>query len=302
MNDVAHAHVSSGGALRARAEEVGRAFRAWEEERGGGPWGLHRRDHEAREIVDGNAAALDVLSLKDRPSLGEVRNSMVRLIEMHMTLGRGYPQILDPLWRIVRRIAKAEKRAVRILDIGAGQGAVLRRLHKRGRRAGIGLKLTAGDLNPGYVRLQNERFAKEKLPVRAVVADATDLGEFEDGSFDLAMHSFMLHHLAPEQVAASLLEMDRVARFGVYVFDLDRSRAAYAGMTAVSLLTPHKHRRAFLKDSTTSVRRAYTPKEVRWFLERFGLADGYRIARALTPPWRSIVWRLEPRPRRSGGR
>jgi len=281
---------------RTTAQDAAARFDAWERERYADrrAIGLGPRDHDAREIVDGDAAVLEALRLPGAPALDEVRQSNVDLIERMMVVARGYPPIVNPLWRLIREISRREGRAVRVLDIGAGQGAILERLHKRARRSGVDVALAAADLNPGYVRTANERFRRRSLPIEVVVADATRMPEFEEDRFDIAMHTLLLHHLDPEAVAASLLEMDRVARYGAYIFDLDRNALAYAGMWLSTSLVPHRYRRAFVSDATTSVRRSYTPEEVRWFLRELGFGDRYRVRRPMRPPWLGHAWLLTP--------
>jgi len=290
----AHTRREASGRL---ADDVGRELRAREAARPRGPGGLERRDHTAKEILDGNVAALGALGLKGSPSLEDARAAIVRLIEIHMTLARGYTPILEPLWDLVRRVAAHEGRPVRVLDVGAGQGAVLRRLYRRAEGSGVAVDLAAGDHNPDYVRRQNERFEDEALPIRAVVADATDLSGWEDGSVDIVMHTLMLHHLGPEDAALSLLEADRVAKHGLYVVDVDRSTAARRGFAVAGALTLHRFRRAFRHDANASVRRADTPADARWLLPRLGIAQRYRVLRPPRPPWRKMLWRLEPMPR-----
>ncbi|MCA9773077.1 MAG: methyltransferase domain-containing protein, partial [Myxococcales bacterium] len=225
-------------------------------------------------------------------AIDEVQRELVNLIEWQMGLNRGYAQILGPVWKRIRAIARAEGRPVRILDIGAGQGAVLRRLHKRGEREGKALELFAADLDPVYVAHVNERFTRDGVPIRAVVADACRMPEVADGAYDIAMHTFLFHHLTPERAAASLAEMDRVSRHGMYIFDLNRGPHVWLGMALGTAPTPHRHARALLHDGLASVRRAYTPGKVRWLLGELGLADRYQVKLQWSPPWMGFAWVL----------
>jgi hypothetical protein len=86
---------------------------------------------------------------------------------------------------------------------------------------------------------------------------------------DLTISAMTLHHLEPEAGAQFLAEMDRAARVGFVVNDLERSRHAH---WAVWLLTRFVTRSAISRhDGPLSVRRSYTPDEVRGLCEQAGL-------------------------------
>lgn len=60
------------------------------------------------------------------------------------------------------------------------------------------------------------------------VGDGRRLG-YADRSFDVAHASLILHHLDPLIAVEVLREMGRVARLGVVVNDLDRTRVGWVG-------------------------------------------------------------------------
>jgi ubiquinone/menaquinone biosynthesis C-methylase UbiE len=110
--------------------------------------------------------------------------------------------------------------------------------------------------------------AETHLPRRypAVCADALDL-PFRDNSFDVVGCCLFLHHLEPQQVTRFVQESLRVARHAVLINDLVRNPLhlafAYAGAPIYrSRLTRH--------DAPASVRRAYTPDELRSMLAPAG--------------------------------
>ena len=91
--------------------------------------------------------------------------------------------------------------------------------------------------------------------LRLRVGDGRALAD-PDGSFDIVHSSMVLHHLEPEEAVVFLREMARVARRGVIVNDLVRSRLGWLGAWLIShLLTRSRYTR---HDAPLSVRRAYT--------------------------------------------
>lgn len=103
--------------------------------------------------------------------------------------------------------------------------------------------------------------------VTLVQHDAVAL-PFADGSFDVVTLCLAAHHLDPEPLQRTLAEMWRVARRGVVVGDLERSRPGYLAARLMALvlrnqLTSH--------DGPISILRAYTAAELTVIARRAGL-------------------------------
>ncbi len=85
----------------------------------------------------------------------------------------------------------------------------------------------------------------------------------------MAVFSLLLHHLDPGPAAAALRELRRVARRGIVVNDLTRT---WAGLVGLALLLPLLARSWITRhDGLVSVRRAYTPPELRRLARSVGL-------------------------------
>jgi ubiquinone/menaquinone biosynthesis C-methylase UbiE len=108
-------------------------------------------------------------------------------------------------------------------------------------------------------------------------------------TFDVVVCSTMLHHLDWQQGIALLQSMAAVARYGVVVNDLVRSRLYYyAARLMLSLMACHEVTR---HDGPLSVLRAYSVGEVREMARLAGLppvrvstALGYRFVLVSGPP------------------
>jgi ubiquinone/menaquinone biosynthesis C-methylase UbiE len=81
-----------------------------------------------------------------------------------------------------------------VLDIGAGAGAYTLELARRG------YTVTAVDLSSKLIELCQKRVSEEKLEkdVRFFVADARDLSDIEDDTFDAVLLMGPLYHLVSE--------------------------------------------------------------------------------------------------------
>jgi SAM-dependent methyltransferase len=158
-----------------------------------------------------------------------------------------------------------------VLDVGTGAGDFARHLRRR-RPTSILL----ADVDARVLDVARRRTAGMR-DVGCLQADATDL-PLADGSVAVAHASLLLHHLDASEAVAALREMGRVARRGVVVNDLRRSRLALA-MTAAPVLA--LGRSAVTRhDGMLSARRAYTLEEL----------DDLAAAADLRPVRRSMAW------------
>ncbi|MEW5850365.1 MAG: class I SAM-dependent methyltransferase [Myxococcota bacterium] len=105
----------------------------------------------------------------------------------------------------------ADATEARVLELGAGHGALSVAMADALRSRGLRARVVASDISAEYVRAMS---ADERLRSRGVTAlqlDATALA-LADGSFDVAVLTQTLHHLEPPQVVSLLREATRVAR------------------------------------------------------------------------------------------
>jgi ubiquinone/menaquinone biosynthesis C-methylase UbiE len=238
-----------------------------------------RRLVSAREHLDG------VLS-DQRTLLGNLRdlrrvNSIFGGAELSLGALRGVVQLTSS--------AAPNSSALRVLDVGTGAADIpVRMLQAGGPWQGI--HVTAVDSRPEIIEAARalEPSLDEQPNLSLTVADGRAL-PFSDRAFDVAHASLVLHHLEPVDAIALLRELRRVARLGVVVNDLERSRLGWLGAwLLLHLVTRNKFT---LHDGPVSVRRAYTRGEARAMLAEAGLRPvrepvgiaGHRWAIAAVP-------------------
>lgn len=110
-------------------------------------------------------------------------------------------------------VSSTDLRPKRILDVGCGTGALLRRVVERFPEAA----LTGVDISPNMVSAARER-VPQGLPVTFVEGPAEKL-PFEDGQFDLVVSTICFHHWASR--VEGLAEISRVLRPGGNMFIAD---------------------------------------------------------------------------------
>jgi ubiquinone/menaquinone biosynthesis C-methylase UbiE len=180
-----------------------------------------------------------------------------------------------------------------VLDVGTGGADIPMALLTRADGRGRGLAVVGLDSRPEVLAAAVvARPALAATPgLELHVGDGSAL-PYADLSFDVAHASLLVHHLAPEDAVPVLREMGRVARLGVVVNDVDRTRLGWIGAWLIGhLLTTNRYTR---NDAPLSVARAYHEAEVRELLHAAGLTpvhterrafgQRYAIAAVRTPP------------------
>ena len=198
----------------------------------------------ARELGDGPA------------SFAERARNLAEIARLNGVFG-GRLVTLRHVRRLVARLPAG--RPVTVLDLGTGSADVPRALVRWARRVGRPMRVIALDQEPGTLAVARRTVAgyPEIVLLRA---DAIAL-PFAPRSVDIAISALTLHHLEPPAATAYLAAMNRVARVGVVVNDLARSRWGWALVWLVTRLLACG--RMSRHDGPLSILRAYTAEEAR---------------------------------------
>jgi ubiquinone/menaquinone biosynthesis C-methylase UbiE len=176
---------------------------------------------------------------------------------------------------------------LRVLDVGTGAGDMPKVLTRWGKRHGVQVAVVAVDNHRGVLQYMR---SIQSLPPSITFMQADGLClPFHARTFDVVVCSTMLHHLDWQQGIMLLHNMAAVARYGVVVNDLVRSRLRYyAARLMLAVLPCHQVTR---HDGPLSVLRAYSVGEVREMARlagcvrvRVSTALGYRFVLVYGPP------------------
>jgi 2-polyprenyl-3-methyl-5-hydroxy-6-metoxy-1,4-benzoquinol methylase len=191
-----------------------------------------------------------------------------------------------PTLGFIRRIARlAPGRLIRVLDVGCGEGDMLRRLHRWSVRTGHRLELVGLDMNS----LGNQA-AIAATPATAPIEYRTaDVFAPGLGQFDVIISSLFTHHLPDDRVVDFLQVMEQHTSLGWFVNDLHRHPVAYHGFRTLSRLAGWH--RFVQHDGPISVARSFRRDDWTTFLSRAGLADRAHIR--WHAPFRYCVQRLK---------
>lgn len=182
---------------------------------------------------------------------------------------------LDFLARAAAGRSSDARRALRLLDVGFGDGDMLRRIAGWAGKRGIAVELVGIDLNPRSEAAATAH-TDPALPVRYLTGDYAALaGE----GWDVVISSLVAHHMTHDQLVAFLRFMGREAARGWLVNDLHRHWIAYRGFPLLaSMMRWHPIVR---HDGTLSVARSYRPAEWAPILAEAGTASA--IVRRVFP-------------------
>jgi len=164
----------------------------------------------------------------------------------------------------------AHRDELSMLDVGTGGADIPAGLIKLARGRGRHLRVVGVDSRPevlaAAVRANPAIVTIEGLELH--VGDGRAL-RYPNRSFDIAHASLVLHHLDAADTVRMLREMGRVARLGVVINDLQRSRLGWIGAWLIShVLSGNRLTR---HDAPLSVRRAYRASEMADMLRSTGL-------------------------------
>lgn len=257
---------------------------------------LTTRDSEVSEILDGNTAAFEQRRQPgSATTLADAQQMIVDTIESMETITLGHLAMADAVLNVARHVVDG-RRPVRILEVATGNGWLLGNVAARADRRGIAVELTGSDLNADLVSETRDRFERDGLPIEMVVADATDLSDMGEGTFDLAVMSLALHHLPASIASAALVELDRVSGGAMMIIDIRRSLLSLGLAPLAFVMAPIGGARFALHDTVATIRRSYTVPELRVLLDDVGLGDRYRVGPLpVCHPQRMVINAIRPR-------
>lgn len=174
-----------------------------------------------------------------------------------------------------------------LLDVGFGDGDMLRRIARWAETRGVEAKLVGVDLNPRSEQAARSANTSGRASKRIAYITG-DYADFADEGFDCIISSLVAHHMTHEELVAFLRFMDTEAALGWFVNDLHRHRIAHlfypilAGLMRWHPIVRH--------DGKMSIARSYRPEEWAPLLAEAGVTDA-KVKRYF--PYRLCVEKLQ---------
>ena len=181
-----------------------------------------------------------------------------------------------PTLAFLSRIARPGE-TLRLLDVGFGQGDMLRRIARWARHRGIAAELVGVDINPRSASLA----CAATDPALRIDYRTGDYTVLAGQGWDAIVSSLVAHHMTRDQLVAFLRFMEAEARRGWLVNDLHRHAFAHAGFPLLARAMGWN--RIVREDGTLSIARAYRPAEWPPLLTEAGIPSGAARVKRVFP-------------------
>jgi len=146
-----------------------------------------------------------------------------------------------------------------ILDVGCGEGSMLRELASLARKKNISLKLIGIDLNAEALTLAKQTsldFPEIEFLEKDVLS-----ADFSDSGCDIVITTLTMHHFQNSDILNFIKQFTRLTSIGVVINDLQRNALAYYLFQVFSLIFIKT--KVAKQDGLTSIRRGFWKSELK---------------------------------------
>lgn len=152
----------------------------------------------------------------------ELRQTLDEIAGINHLLG-GNSVTLQGVRELLRKIPKSE--TISILDIGCGNGDMLRMLSDFGGQKGWNFELRGIDANIATIAYAQELSAL--YPNITYLSGDVFNPEFEKLEYDIALCTLTLHHFSDQEILQLVNILNKQANIGLVINDLHRDKLAY---------------------------------------------------------------------------
>ena len=152
---------------------------------------------------------------------------------------------------------QSKNKTITIVDLGCGNGDILRDVAKFGRKNNYSFNLIGIDANLAAIEYAKE-LSKEYSELSFKTIDILS-EDFKKQSYDVVLCTLFLHHFKNEELISFLKTTTDKATIGVVVNDLHRHKLAYYLFKLIGFFIKNKMVR---QDGLTSVLRAFKREDL----------------------------------------
>lgn len=203
-------------------------------------------DNSLREMMD-----------EDHPDPELLKDDLANIRNLNRFFG-AYRLISSELSILKQKFESEFQRDITILDFCTGSGDIPRHIVNWGRENGVHFKITATDINP--VMLEESKVASSQYPEISFAPSNILKPDFPEESFDFVFCNLALHHFPTEQAVQAVANMWRIARHGIIINDLERSKFLLRFTKPfINFISKNEMTRF---DAVLSVKRAFAKEEM----------------------------------------
>lgn len=161
----------------------------------------------------------------------ELKEALDQIANINRLLG-GNQVTLSGIRSLIKNADLSEELV--IIDLGCGNGDMLRKVAQYTQRNGISCKLIGIDAN-AYTISHALSLSKEYPEISYEVMDLFS-DEFASIKYDIALCTLTLHHFKDKEILYLVNQISQNSRLGVVINDLHRSKLAYRLFQLICLL------------------------------------------------------------------
>ena len=206
-------------------------------------------------LVDTSNRSSEMEIMDDFTLKGDVFRDTLDKLEIINRLLGGNKVTIRGLKKLLKNQSK--NKIITIVDLGCGNGDILRDIAKFGRKNNYSFKLIGIDANFAAIDYA-KKLSKEysELSFKTVNVFSED---FKKQSYDIVLCTLFLHHFKNDELMSFLKTTIQKTTIGVVVNDLHRHKLAYYLFKLIGFFIKNKMVR---EDGLTSVLRAFKRKDL----------------------------------------
>ena len=183
-----------------------------------------------------------------------LRDTLDKLETINRLLG-GNSVTISGLKKILKNQSK--NKTITIVDLGCGNGDILRDVAQFGRKNNYSFKLTGIDANLAAIDYAKE-LSKDYSELNFKKIDIFS-EDFKKETYDIVLCTLFLHHFKNEELIPFLKTITEKATIGIVVNDIHRHRLAYYLFKFIGFFIKNEMVR---EDGLTSILRAFKKKDL----------------------------------------
>ncbi len=196
--------------------------------------------------------------MDDFDMTGELLIKTLDQIAKINTLLGGNALTLDGVKKLIKQQSKDT--IITIVDLGCGNGDMLRSIAKYGRKYNYNFQLIGIDANG--CTLEYAKKLSEKYPEIQYVKQDIMSDEFRKSSYDIVLSTLFLHHFSDRDIETMLTMLEKQTKIGVIINDLHRHKLAYY---LFKMITVFISNRMVKNDGLISILRGFKKHELSQF-------------------------------------
>ncbi len=234
---------------------------------------------QAVTLPDFSRRQAELREWMDEPCTYADWNAALRDIAQMNRLLRGAAPTLAFIDRVVRTRGVGYE-PLHVVDVGCGDGEMLRRIARWAAKRSVPVRLTGVDMNPYAARAARERDREQRVSAKTVTWVTANALKVElEAPVDVVISSLFTHHLTDAEIVRFLRWMENTARWGWMIDDLRRSARSHRlfGWLARAM----RWHRFVVHDGPVSIRRAFVAKDWEGMLRAAGITGMQVVERGV---------------------